>query len=229
MRETLLDNPAWYALTDRQAWQGERNGNAARYLPAISPIGALREPSAAGLDALAALCGRDLVMVLSAVPELPSTPRFRVARTVPVRQMVCEGTPVTVELTADRLGNDDAADMVALVKLTEPGPFAERTVELGSYYGVRNEAGRLVAMAGERLKPRGWTEISGVCTHPDGRGRGYAQALVARLTAAALARGEGAFLYVAVGSPSQHVATRLYERVGYRFRREMYVHALLPA
>jgi ribosomal protein S18 acetylase RimI-like enzyme len=222
-----LDNPAWHALTDRQARQGERNGDAARYLPAVSPIGALRSPSAAALESLGALCGRDLVMVLSAAAELPSTPRFRVARTVPVRQMVCETVPPTIELAGHRLGNDDAADMVALVKLTEPGPFAERTVELGTYYGVRNEAGRLVAMAGERLKPRGWTEISGVCTHPDGRGRGYAQALVARLTAAALARGEGAFLYVAVGSPSQQVATRLYERVGYRYRREMYVHALV--
>jgi len=167
------------------------------------------------------------VMVLSAAAELPPSPRFRVARSVPVRQMVCESMPATIEITAQRLGNDDAPDMVALVRLTEPGPFAQRTVELGTYYGVRDAAGRLLAMAGERLKPRGWTEVSGVCTHPDGRGHGYAQALVARLTAAALARGEGAFLYVAVGSPSQHVATRLYERVGYRFRREMYVHALL--
>lgn len=227
MSETLLDNPAWYALTDRQAWQGERNGDAARYVPAISPIAALRTASVEALESLAALCGRDLVMVLSAAAELPASARLRVVRSVPVRQMVCETVPAAIELTAQRLGNDDATDMVALVKLTEPGPFAERTVELGSYYGVRNQAGRLVAMAGERLKPRGWTEISGVCTHPDGRGRGYAQALVVRLTAAALARGDGAFLYVAVGSPSQHVATRLYERVGYRFRRQMYVHALL--
>jgi predicted GNAT family acetyltransferase len=229
MNATLLDNPAWSALTDRQAWQGERNGDSARYVPAISPIGALREPTAAAMAELATLCGGDLVMVLSAAAELPASPRLRLARSVPVRQMVCESMPAAIEVAATRLGSDDAADMVALVRLTEPGPFAPRTVELGTYYGVRDSSGRLLAMAGERLKPRDWTEISGVCTHPDGRGQGYAQALVVRLTAAALARGEGAFLYVAVGSPSQHVATRLYERVGYRFRREMYVHALVPA
>ena len=193
-------------------------------MPAISPFGALEEPTQGALEELAGLCGADPVAVLSGASDLPAS-RFRSLRRVTVRQLCCESRCESVVIDAQPLGNNDAADMVALVALTEPGPFALRTVELGTYIGIR-EGGRLIAMAGERLKPPGWVEISGVCTHPDGRGRGYALGLVVRLTNAVIARGEGAFLYVAVGSPSEKTATRIYEQVGYRFRREMYVHAL---
>ena len=219
-----LDNPAWFALTERQALQGERSDRAARFLPAISPMGALREVSSAALGELAELIGSDPVALLSEQPQLPPHD-LQLLRSVPVRQFCCD-TPIdAVELPATPLGGADAPDMVALVALTEPGPFAPRTVELGSYFGIR-QGDRLLALAGERLKPPGWVEISGVCTHPDGRGRGYAYGLVVRLTNAVLARGEGAFLYVAVGSPSEQTATAVYERAGYRFRRLMYVHSL---
>lgn len=221
-----LDNPAWYALTDRQAWQGQRSEQAARFLPAISPLAALREPTRDALEELAVLCGSDPVALLSDAHQLPDS-SFRVARSVAVRQLCCESPCEPIPVSAETLGNADATDMVALVALTEPGPFAQRTVELGSYFGIR-EGGRLIAMAGERLKPPGWVEVSGVCTHPDGRGRGYAAALVARVTNDIFARGERAFLYVAVGSPSEKGATRIYERLGFRFRRQMYVHVLVP-
>jgi ribosomal protein S18 acetylase RimI-like enzyme len=223
----VLNNPAWFALRERQAHQGERNELAARFVPAISPLGAVRDNTPEALAALRRLCGLDGVMLLCEAGELPRHP-FRLMRSVAVRQMVCDDVADAVEQDAVVLGSDDAPQMVSLVKLTEPGPFAARTVELGCYFGIRH-GDQLVAMAGERLKPPGCVEISGVCTHPDGRGRGYAYALVVRLTRATLARGERAFLYVAVGSPSEKVATALYERVGYRFRREMYVHALMPA
>jgi ribosomal protein S18 acetylase RimI-like enzyme len=221
-----LENPAWHALIDRQGRQGQRTELAARFLPAISPLAALRAPTRAALDELASLCGRDPAMVLSGAPRMPDS-SFRVARTVAVRQMCCEVACEAIAVSAERLGNADATDMVALVTLTEPGPFAQRTVELGSYFGIR-DGGRLIAMAGERLKPPGWVEVSGVCTHPDGRGHGYALGLVARVMNDIFARGERAFLYVAVGSPSEKSATRIYERLGFRFRREMYVHVLLP-
>lgn len=221
-----LDNPAWYALTERQAFQGIRSERAARFVPAISPLAALLEPTRAALDELARLDERYPVMVLCSAGELPEC-SLRVARTVAVRQLCCETACESIAIAAQPLGNDDAADMVALATLTEPGPFAQRAVELGSYIGIR-EHGRLIAMAGERLKPPGWVEVSGVCTHPDGRGRGYARALVARVTNAIIARGERAFLYVAVGSPSEKTATGVYEGLGFRFRCQMFVHALVP-
>ena len=222
-----LDNPAWHALTDRQAWQGERGERAARFQAEISPLAAVQACTKDAIDELAQLCGRDPVALLTDSRELP-VHRFRLLRTNVVRQLVCEAACEPIAVAANALGGADAADMVALVALTEPGPFAKRTVELGSYFGVR-EGRRLLAMAGERLKPPGWVEVSGVCTHPDGRGRGYALGLVSKVTNTILARGERAFLYVAIGSPSEKTATRIYEQLGFRFRRQMYVHVLVPS
>jgi predicted GNAT family acetyltransferase len=225
--EHLLDNPVWHALNAGQAAFGETNALAARYRSAISPLGALREPTLDALEALASLCGRDPVVVLTAAAELPPISRMRVVRSVALKQMSCETAVAPVPVDAIRLGADDVAEVLALVALTQPGPFAQRTLELGHYLGVR-VGGRLLAMTGERLKPPGWTEVSGVCTHPDGRGHGYALALVIAVTNAIIAKGERAFLHVAIGSPSEMTATRVYERAGFRIRREMYIHALAP-
>jgi len=221
-----LDNPAWHALIGRQASQSERSERAARFQPEISPLAALQECTSGALDELATLCGRDPVALLSDTRDLPAH-RFRLLRTNVVRQLCCESACDPVAVPAVPLDGVDAPDMVALVTLTEPGPFAKRTVELGAYFGVR-EGRRLLAMAGERLKPPGWVEVSGVCTHPDGRGRGYALGLVSMVTNAVIARGERAFLYVAIGSPSEKTATRIYEQLGFRFQRQHYVHVLLP-
>ena len=86
----------------------------------------------------------------------------------------------------------DVPEMMKLVDLTKPGPFAARTIALGSYIGI----GQLVAMAGERMRFDGFTEISAVCTHPDYTSRGYASFLVGALTQNILARGETPFLHI---------------------------------
>jgi len=232
----VLDNPAWAALIGPQAALGERNALAARYRPSISPIAALKEPTAAALDALAALLseratragGDDFAIVLTTEPKLPEVPALRCARTVALHQMWCRQPSAPEPIDAIVLGEPDVPDMLALVRLTEPGPFAPRTIEFGGYFGVR-DGGRLLAMAGERVRPPGWSEVSGVCTHPDGRGRGYAYALVAKVTHAIVARGESAYLHVAVGSPSEFGAMRVYERAGFSERCPMYIHAFVRA
>jgi predicted GNAT family acetyltransferase len=225
--EHVLDNVAWHSLTGRQAGFGVANELAARYAADISPIGAVREPTLAALEALANLAAGEPVAVITDAAQLPDVGRFRRIRTAALRQMVCETRCAPVEIAATPLGDADVDDMVALVKLTEPGPFANRSIEFGGYFGIR-DGGRLLAMAGERLKVPGWTEVSGVCTHPDGRGRGYAYGLVVAVTNAILTRGDAAFLHVAIGSPSEASATRVYERVGFRQRRETYLHVLVP-
>jgi predicted GNAT family acetyltransferase len=105
--------------------------------------------------------------------------------------------------------------MLNLVELTKPGPFAKRTPELGSYLGIR-EAAKLVAMAGERLKPFGYTEISAVCTHPDYQGRGYASSLVSILIRRITKRNETPFLHVRTENVN---AIRVYEKLGFKIRR----------
>ncbi|MYU21953.1 GNAT family N-acetyltransferase [Streptomyces sp. SID8352] len=112
------------------------------------------------------------------------------------------------------LGAADVPEMLGLVALTAPGPFGPRTHRLGTYLGVR-DGGRLVAMAGERLRPPGWTEISAVCTAPGARGRGYAGLLVDTLAARITARGERPFLHVAEANAA---AIALYERLGFALR-----------
>ena len=107
--------------------------------------------------------------------------------------------------------------MLALVELTKPGPFSKRTPELGSYLGI-HEDGKLVAMAGERLKPYGYTEISAVCTHPDYRGRGYASSLVTVLIERIAGRNEIPFLHVRKENVD---AIRVYEKLGFKTRRKI--------
>ena len=120
------------------------------------------------------------------------------------------------------LGDADAADMLALARLTEPGPFLERTHTMGRFLGIRIE-GRLAAMAGERMRFPGYTEVSGVCTHPDFRGRGLARRLSAAAAVAIEARGERPFLHA---WRSNRSAIALYESLGFELRAEVNVAVL---
>jgi predicted GNAT family acetyltransferase len=115
--------------------------------------------------------------------------------------------------------------MLDLVRRTDPGPFLERTIELGDYVGIRRD-GQLVAMAGERLHFDGWTEISAVCTAPSDRGHGLASRLVGALIAGIQQRSERAFLHVLTTNTS---AIRLYEELGFRVRRSLTISVLTPA
>lgn len=118
-----------------------------------------------------------------------------------------------------RLGEPDAAEMLALATLTEPGPFLRHTHRMGSFFGIR-VGGRLAAMAGERFRFPGCTEVSGVCTHPDFRGHGFARRLSRHVAAAIAARGETAFLHA---WKSNVAAISLYETLGFQWRCEVNV------
>jgi predicted GNAT family acetyltransferase len=103
--------------------------------------------------------------------------------------------------------------MLALATLTQPGPFRARTHELSQFWGVKDEQGQLLAMAGERLKLPGMSEVSGVCTHPDARGQGLAALLSRHVASEIVRRGEVPFLHAYAGNAA---AIGLYERLGFR-------------
>ena len=143
--------------------------------------------------------------------------------TLPLLQMVLD-TPLDAPgqefLT---LGPEDGDDAMTLVELTEPGPFLPGTLQMGGYSGLREE-GRLIAMAGERMKPDGYTEISAVCTHPGFQGRGLGEAFVRALASHIQRSGLTAFLHVFVENAR---AIALYERLGFRARRQLVVSQML--
>jgi predicted GNAT family acetyltransferase len=139
--------------------------------------------------------------------------------------MIGEHARAAHDPEAVTLGSADVPEMLELVRLTDPGPFLERTIELGKYVGIRRD-GALVAMAGERLHFDGWTEISAVYTAPEHRGHGLASRLVATLAAEIQDRSERVFLHVLAVNVD---AIRLYEELGFRARRNRTISVLMRA
>ncbi|MFE2286630.1 GNAT family N-acetyltransferase [Streptomyces sp. NPDC059443] len=214
---SVLDNPVWAALDGPHRGFAETGpaGLAARYPADVSPFAALADPEdpRAWAD-LAALAGPGQEVWVTGLLTPP--PGWETLVSLPGVQL--DGRPVggKEEPEAVLLGPADVPEMLELVALTKPGPFGERTVELGTYLGIRS-GGRLVAMAGERMHPPGWVEISAVCTHPDHRGKGLAGRLIRAVVAAVEERGENPFLHAAAQNTS---AIALYEAMGFTLRRE---------
>jgi ribosomal protein S18 acetylase RimI-like enzyme len=212
-----LDNPVWRALTGPHAAFSEGSSLALRYRTDVCPFAALPDdvgPDA--WDALRALVGPGGVAVLvrPAAFDLPAD--WEVTYSLAGLQMVATEPVGKPDDEFVRLGSDDVDEMVALVERTRPGPFLKRTVELGTYLGLRADGeGRLVAMAGERMHPTGYTEVSAVCTDADARKRGLATRLVRAIAAGIEARGETPMLHVAADNDT---AIRVYESLGFTTR-----------
>lgn len=214
--DAVLDNPVWAALTGPHRGFAEFGpaGLAARYTLDTSPFAALVDPQdpRAWAD-LAALAGPGQEVWVTGLLTPP--PGWQTLVTVPGVQLDGRAVRAGAAPEAVVLGLGDVPEMLELVALTKPGPLLDRTVELGTYLGIRHE-GRLVAMAGERMRPAGWSEISAVCTHPDHRGRGLAGRLMRAVAAAVRERGELPFLHAAAANTG---AVRLYESMGFALRR----------
>ena len=210
-----LDNVIWNALCTSHADRGRGNHLARRYHPEFARFAGMPELSDAGLRALAADMPHDEVVAMSEAHDFDPGPWFDVAERKNLVQMI---GPATGDAQAPQrfrpLGADDVPRMTALVQATAPGPWFDRTSELGRFLGFE-EDGRLVAMVGERMRVPGHTEISAVCCHPDWRGRGLAADLIRLVSQAIVARGEVPFLHVIAENDS---AIALYEKLGLRRR-----------
>ncbi|AGZ43172.1 GNAT family N-acetyltransferase [Actinoplanes friuliensis] len=209
-----LDNPVWAALTGPQAALADRYDRSARFPDEISMFAGLEDPldPAAWRD-LGALAGPG-GEVLVAVPALAPPDGWVLTGGASGVQMVgteVEGAP---DPEAVVLTEADIPEILDLVGRTRPGPFRKRTSDLGTYLGIRRE-GALVAMAGERLRVPGHTEISAVCTDPAFRGAGLAARLIRAVTANVRERGDTPFLHAASVNTG---AIRVYERLGFTLR-----------
>jgi ribosomal protein S18 acetylase RimI-like enzyme len=224
---STLDDPIGAGLRSAHANLAEQNGGAIRYRPDVSPFCSIGvAPSDESWSQLRELTGgAQAVLFMESGFAVASD--WRVDRRIPLAQMVYRGTelpPARAELALRNLSDSDVPEMLRLTELTQPGPFSRSTIEFGGYVGIFD--GRsLVAMAGRRMKPPGFVEVSAVCTDPNYRGRGYARAVMEEVMRAILAAGSTPFLHVADGNP----ASRLYEEMGFTTHQSRDVLVLAAA
>lgn len=221
-----LDNPVWHALTGPHRGFALRHGLALHYPREVAAFSAIAESSDRAYADLARGLppGTEARLVRARAEPVPAG--WSVVNEVPLLQMQArafdghqrEGPAVVT------LGPRDGSAVMALVELTQPGPFAARTLEMGHYIGVF-EQGQLLAMAGERLRLDTHVELSAICTHPSARGRGLAEGLMRRLMHDALQRGQQPFLHVL---PANVGAITLYRRLGFVTRTEMHYRWCKP-
>jgi ribosomal protein S18 acetylase RimI-like enzyme len=225
-----LDRPVWNSLNSRWSKLAVAQGAAVRLDPRYGPFAAARDTSDEAQLALAAtLTGPGDEIWLVEPEDWPAPPGTRVARTARLLQMIAE-TPAPLEPgdleDTVLLGEADAEDMTSLALATEPGPWRKLTHRYGDYYGIR-EGGSLAAMAGERMLPApGLAELSGVCTWPQWRGRGFAARLIRRVLAGFAERGDTPFLHSYADNGG---AIGLYESLGFRPRCKLVVTVLTKA
>lgn len=222
-----LDNPFWHALTGPQATFALRRPRAARFQPGVAVMAGLEADDPGAWADLSTLTspGEDVVLFSPSPLDVP-TGWTQVGQGDPVQMVQAQGAavvPVPQRLTLKPLTPDDVDAMMALTRLTRPGPFGPRTVELGVYLGLWDEehpdGPGLVAMAGTRARLPGACEISAVCTHPEYRRRGLARVLVSHLAAAVVEEGLVPFLHVNAGNTP---ALGAYRGLGFVSTRQLW-------
>ncbi|MCT1436554.1 GNAT family N-acetyltransferase [Brachybacterium paraconglomeratum] len=219
----VLDNPAWSSLTGAHRELAIGNEHVLRYPEDVSPFVGVRDWEHPDVwDAILDVFGHDAVVSVShADPLLPAgwAPEFQIpgVQLVQTDRLAPRPEPEAVEL-----GAADTDEMLALIAQTRPGPFEARTHEMGRYIGIRRD-GQLIAMAGERLHPDGWTEISAVAVHPEHRRQGLASRLVLDVAHHIQRRGDRALLHA---SAANTAAIAGYEKLGFELRRRLTFGAL---
>ena len=220
-----LDEVVWNALTSKQSRFALGTDAALRFPATVGPFAAIADFSPESFGVLLSLIEEEGPAALVSTDEVVPPAGFSVVRRATLLQMVWQGDlDPTNTREHDKLAGSDVPEMLALASATQPGPFGPRTIELGDYFGVRRE-GKLVAMAGERMRLDGYTEISAVCVDGAFRGQGHAVGLVKRLFAAICARAETPFLHVLT---SNHGAISIYRTLGFVERREMHLMVVGP-
>jgi ribosomal protein S18 acetylase RimI-like enzyme len=226
MARKPLDNPVWHALGGPQAGFALKRPHARRFDPEVAPFFAIEEPSDRAYRDIGDLLGKSPEARLFRPEKEPAPPGWSKTFEKPIDQMIL---PPTAALPAAlssiiELREADAPAMQELAKRADPGPFAPRTRELGTYLGI-HDGERLVAMAGERLRLPGWIEISAVAVDKEYRGRGFGRALSGALVARIRAAGQMPFLHV---YPDNKAAFALYKAMGFVQRTTLVVTWLAP-
>lgn len=219
----VLDNPAFNGLATGNQHLANGTDNIKYFSGDVSPFIGLKELLPDSFQQLYELFPDDRTIVYATPVETEIPDIWKVLNAIKGWQMVYNGEIKEVN-TSDliKLGDEHIAQMIALTKLTNPGPFNTRTIDFGHYYGIF-DGDRLVAMAGQRMNPLPYAEISAVCTHPDYAGRGYAKRLVQLQINRIKEEGNIPILHVA-GSNDR--AVEVYKNLGFEVRSDMYFYIL---
>lgn len=216
----ILDRPVWGALETRHAALSTGNALAKRYQPSMVAFAAARDDSPESLQVLGELAAPDESLIFLQADEIVLSTEHVAELTAQAVQMIAERHfPVIADERIEPLGEADAPDMLALATLTKPGPFSLKSMNLGDFWGIKVN-GVLVAMAGERMKQPGFTELSGVCARPDFRGNGLGRLLSLFVAGQICARGDQPYLHAYATNAT---AIALYESIGFTQRRRMNV------
>jgi GNAT superfamily N-acetyltransferase len=213
MTSALLDNIFWNCLSGPHARFATGSGEVRRYAPGFSAVVGCRDAHNPDFANLANFCLPGDSFYLD-IWSGKAPPGWRIDREATMFKMIWDAPAPAEDAAPDAvpLLPEHSSLAVELARLTNPGPFGIRTLELGEYFGYF-EGGRLIAMAGERLCAGDLHEVSGICTHPDHQGKGLAKKLTLKLVHRQLRRGKTPFLHVI---SSNAAARALYVKLGFR-------------
>ncbi len=211
--DPLLNNPVYYSLLSGDAHLGSGTDNVKYFDEQVSPFAGFPEDYDKGFDDLCNLLPANRRILYATRKQIKEPAGWLLTHEIKGLQFVFTGkhisTDHSIKLVA--LETKYVEEMIALAKLTKPGPFNNRTIEFGHYYGIFDNE-KLVAMTGQRLHVYNYTEVSAVCTHPDCLGKGFAAALILYQLDIICKSGQIPFLHV---RDDNGRAIKLYERLGF--------------
>lgn len=218
----VLDNPVWHALDTGNSNLAKGNGDVKYFDIEVSPFVAMRDVNTESFNELYTELPAGRINFLAHTQLITLPPQWKLIACVHGYQMVHDQIISTGEpdIQSFELSTEHADDMISLAKLTNPGPFSSRTIEFGYYRGIWHDS-KLIAMAGQRMQPFNYAEVSAVCTHPDHAGKGYARQLLAEQIERIRAAEMIPFLHVKYDNER---AVKLYERLGFVVRSDMYFY-----
>lgn len=223
----VLDNPAWNALISGNKDLAFGNGPVRYFDKEVSPFAGFEENTVENFQALYKQLPHNGPVLLLTPGEIDIPVQWKVLQVIKGLQMVCDVFKEQGDMSAELvpLTHEHALEMVALAKLTNPGPFAAETIRFGHYMGIF-ENGKLAAMAGQRIHAFAFAEVSAVCTHPNHTGKGYARQLLVYHINRIKKASETPFLHV---RHDNERAIEVYKRLGFYTRREVYFYVMLKA
>jgi ribosomal protein S18 acetylase RimI-like enzyme len=211
--DQLLNNPVYHALLSGDAHLGSGTSAVKYFDEQVSPFAGFPEDHDKGFDELYNMVPADRRILYATRKQIKEPAGWQLKHEIKGLQFVFTGQPIATDysLKLVPLETKHVEEMMALAKLTKPGPFDKRTIDFGHYYGIFDND-KLVAMTGQRLHVYNYTEVSAVCTHPDCLGKGFAAVLIQHQLNLICKSGQHPFLHVR-GNNERAIA--LYERLGF--------------